>query len=232
MMRERGHNITLLLAPQRVNPRLDRSIARLKSAGLPVETADRGSAHQILRTLPEGHILSVGWPHILDEDVLERHKIALNVHPTLLPKFAGPTSGAYVILEGEESTGSTVHLMTPEADGGAILAQSNVAVDTFDTLRSMQRRVYEAEAQLVCETLETLSAGGILAQQPETPPDFRSARTPEASEIDPTKPLLELYDEIRASDPDSFPAYFFLEGKKVCIRLWREERGPGEEDMV
>ena len=232
MMQQHGHNVIRLLVPMKTSPRLEKSIARLRSVGFPIEAVDRDSAQRVLRNVQGGQILSVGWPYILDRDVLERHKLALNVHPTLLPKYAGPTSGAWVILEGERVSGSTVHVITAEPDGGEILTQSNVIVDTFDTLRSMQRRVYAAEPRLVCETLEMLSMDGIPAWKPEASPDFRAARTPEHSRIDPAKPLLELYDEIRASDPDAFPAHFFLEGQKVCIKLWRDKRLPGEEDMI
>ena len=63
--------------------------------------------------LRESQILSFGWSYILDEYVLERHKVALNVHPTLLTKFVGPTTVANVVLEDERATGLTLHLMIP-----------------------------------------------------------------------------------------------------------------------
>lgn len=123
--------------------------------------------------------------------MLEGHKVALNVHPTLLPKFVGPTTGAYAVLEDERATGLTLHLMTSEPDGGAILAL-----------------------------------------QPRTLPDFPPAPTPEASRIDPPKPVKEPHDEIRASDSDASSVHFILEGQKVRIGFWRKERSPNEEDIV
>ena len=141
--------------------------------------------------LRESQILSFGWSYILDEYVLERHKVALNVHPTLLTKFVGPTTVANVVLEDERATGLTLHLMISEPDGGAILAL-----------------------------------------QPKTLTDFPPARTPEASKIDSPKPVEESHDEIRTSDSDASPAHFFLEGQKVRIEFWREERSPHEEEIV
>jgi methionyl-tRNA formyltransferase len=58
---------------------------------------------------------------------------------------------------------------------------------------------------------------------------YPKKRRPEDSEIDPNKSLVELFDTIRACDPQDFPAFFFIEGQRVCIRLWRPER-PVEED--
>ena len=62
---------------------------------------------------------------------------------------------------------------------------------------------------------------------------FPGKRVPKDSEIDPTKPLIELVNAIRACDPDEYPAFFYVEGQKVCIRLWRPDRPPEDgEDMI
>ena len=82
-------------------------------------------------TLSESQILSFGWSYILDEYSLERHKVALNVHPALLPKFVGPTTGAYAVLEDERATGLTVRLVNSELDGGAILALQSKTLPDF-----------------------------------------------------------------------------------------------------
>jgi hypothetical protein len=44
--------------------------------------------------------------------------------------------------------------------------------------------------------------------------------------------LRELYNKIRAADPDRYPAHFYLDGEKVCVKLWRPEKPPREEDMI
>jgi hypothetical protein len=36
----------------------------------------------------------------------------------------------------------------------------------------------------------------------------------------------------RAADPDNYPAHFFVDGQKVCVRLWRPEKPANEEDLV
>jgi hypothetical protein len=50
--------------------------------------------------------------------------------------------------------------------------------------------------------------------------------------MDWNKPLRELYNEIRACDAAGYPAYFFVEGEKVCIKLWRPCKPAGEGDMI
>jgi hypothetical protein len=44
--------------------------------------------------------------------------------------------------------------------------------------------------------------------------------------------MLELWNEIRACDPDDYPAFFVIHGQKVCIRLWRPEKPEDEFDLI
>ena len=61
---------------------------------------------------------------IIPKSVLEIPKFgALNVHPSLLPKFRGPSPIQSFILSGEEKTGVTIMLMDEEVDHGKIIAQ-------------------------------------------------------------------------------------------------------------
>jgi methionyl-tRNA formyltransferase len=118
-------------------------------------------------------------------------------------------------------------------DRGPIVAQSRVALTRFDTLRSMQRKVYAAEPDLVLEALERLAQGEPLVEQIEAEAtEYPGRRTPEDSKIDPTRSIEELFDFIRACDPVEFPAFFYLEGQKVCVKLWRPDKPEDEEDTV
>ena len=49
---------------------------------------------------------------------------------------------------------------------------------------------------------------------------------------DPQQPLIELYDKIRASDPENYPAYFETNGEKVCVKIWRPDKPPEEADLT
>ena len=55
-------------------------------------------------------------------------------------------------------------------------------------------------------------------------------RYPEDSQIDPNKSLLQNFDAIRASDPENYPAFFFVDGKKIYIYL-RSESPENEESL-
>ena len=62
----------------------------------------------------------------------------LNIHPSLLPAHKGLAVHEAVLAAGESVTGCTVHLVTPDLDGGAILGQTQVAVLAGDTPATLE----------------------------------------------------------------------------------------------
>jgi phosphoribosylglycinamide formyltransferase-1 len=84
----------------------------------------------------------------------------LNVHPSLLPAFPGVDAQRQALEHGVKITGATVHIVTPELDGGPIVIQSAVPVrddDTFDTLAA---RILIEEHRIYPEAVQTMLAGG------------------------------------------------------------------------
>ena len=74
----------------------------------------------------------------------------VNVHPSLLPAFAGVMDAIEQALRaGVSTTGATVHVVTDELDAGPILAQEAVAVLPGDTVETLRLRVHEAEYRLL-----------------------------------------------------------------------------------
>lgn len=90
----------------------------------------------------------------------------LNIHPSLLPKFGG--QGMYgrhvheaVIAAGEQETGISVHLVTPEYDQGPVLAQTTVPVLAGDTADRLEARVRGLEPAFYVDVLRGIVDGEI-----------------------------------------------------------------------
>jgi phosphoribosylglycinamide formyltransferase-1 len=112
-------------------------------------------------------IVMAGFLTILSENFTNAYKNRIiNVHPSLIPKYAG--EGFYglkvheaVLAAGEKVTGATVHFVNEIPDGGEIILQKEVAVEPGDTPESLQKRVMEAAewillpkaVQTVCERM-------------------------------------------------------------------------------
>ena len=73
----------------------------------------------------------------------------LNVHPSLLPAFPGTDAAAQALAHGVKVTGCTVHLVTPELDGGPIVLQAAVPVLPDDSVESLAARILVEEHRLL-----------------------------------------------------------------------------------
>ena len=69
----------------------------------------------------------------------------INIHPSLLPAFAGLNTHQRAIDAGCQFAGATVHQVTPELDHGQILAQAVVPVLASDTAEDLAARVLTQE---------------------------------------------------------------------------------------
>ena len=135
------------------------SLERAARAGIPgyvVARKDFASNREMtvalvdkLRELNIGLVVLAGFLHILTGEMVAAFPNAiLNVHPALIPSFAGP--GCYGLhvhekaLEyGVKLTGATVHFVNEEPDGGPIVLQKAVEILEGDTPEVLQRRVME-----------------------------------------------------------------------------------------
>jgi len=83
----------------------------------------------------------------------------LNVHPSLLPAFAGVDAVGQALAHGVKVAGCTVHLVTPELDAGPIVRQAAVPVLPGDTAESLGARIRVEEHRLLPEAVSRVLAG-------------------------------------------------------------------------
>lgn len=107
------------------------------------EMADR------LRAAGVDLVILAGFLRILKAPLLDAFPgRILNIHPSLLPKYPGLNAWEQALKGGESEAGCTVHLVNEEVDGGEILAQGKVPVESGDTSESLHARIQEVEHAL------------------------------------------------------------------------------------
>jgi len=90
------------------------------------EKVDSTLAERLSEFDPE-FILVVCWPYLLSEEVCAiAKKAALNLHPSLLPKFRGANPLEDQLRAGETSFGVSLHLLSPVFDAGDIVKQNGL----------------------------------------------------------------------------------------------------------
>jgi phosphoribosylglycinamide formyltransferase-1 len=94
-------------------------------------------------------IVLAGFMRILTKPFVN-HYIGrmINIHPSLLPKYPGLNTHQRALDAGDSKAGATVHFVTPELDGGPLIASSAVDIGPEDDLQSLNRKVLAAEHHL------------------------------------------------------------------------------------
>ncbi len=105
-------------------------------------------------------ILLIGFMRILSPEFCRewKHRI-LNVHPSLLPKYAGGMDmnvHEEVLKNRETETGCTIHYVTEEVDGGPILVQKSCSVLSTDTPDSLKTKVQSLEGEAFIEAIKLI----------------------------------------------------------------------------
>ncbi len=107
-------------------------------------------------------VVCAGYMRILGEDLVRRFSgRMINIHPSLLPKHRGLDTHARALEAGDLEHGASVHLVVPELDAGAVIAQAAVPVQSSDTAATLAARVLEREHPLLIATLQLLTAGRV-----------------------------------------------------------------------
>jgi phosphoribosylglycinamide formyltransferase-1 len=107
-------------------------------------------------------IVLAGFMRILGADFVQRYTgRMLNIHPSLLPAYPGTDTHRRALADRATRHGCTVHFVTPDVDGGPIVAQADVPVRPGDDPQSLAARVLEAEHRLLPQVVGWFCAGRI-----------------------------------------------------------------------
>jgi phosphoribosylglycinamide formyltransferase-1 len=118
----------------------------------------------LARELRARHVCLVclaGFMRLVGTPLLEAFpKAILNIHPSLLPAFAGLDAQRQALAYGVKVSGASVHLVTSELDGGPIIVQAAVPVRDDDTVETLSARILIEEHRLYPEAVRIVLDGG------------------------------------------------------------------------
>jgi len=89
----------------------------------------------------------------------------INIHPSLLPKYRGPTPIPAAIINRNTMTGITIQKLAAEMDSGDILVQEIVPLDGSETTLSLSETMAQKAAVLLPGLLDEISAGTVQARE-------------------------------------------------------------------
>lgn len=164
-------------------------------------------------------IVTVSFGFILPKAVLDIPSLGpINVHPSLLPKYRGPSPIQEVLLEGEKETGITIIKMNERMDAGDILYQERFEIFDDDDAVSLSQKLSQRSGEILLEFLKKVEEGGLPEgfPQDESKATYTRVIRKEMANIDWSKSAREIVNMIRAYA--YWPvAYTHYEGKLLKI---------------
>ena len=134
-------------------------LQRAKDAGIATRTLDHKAFEgreafdsaliELIDTFNPKLVVLAGFMRILSADFV-RHYAGrlLNIHPSLLPKYKGMHTHQRALDAGDSEHGCSVHFVTEELDGGPLVVQAVVPVESDDSAQTLAQRVHTQEHRI------------------------------------------------------------------------------------
>lgn len=107
-----------------------------------------------LKSLNPDLFVVAAYGQILTAELLKIPRLgAINIHPSILPKYRGPSPIQTAILNGDKKTGVTFIKMDEKIDHGPIISQFEEPILETDTFESLAKRLFEKSAQALSDVI-------------------------------------------------------------------------------
>ncbi len=164
-----------------------------------------------------------GYGKILPTEIINLPKYgALNVHPSLLPRFRGSSPIETQILQDEKTIGVSILLMDEEMDHGPIVAQKSITPETWPMqITALENMLWQAGGSLLVESIPPFIDGSLVP----TPQDHTKATL--TKKMEKEDGLINLSDDgytnyLKFCAYGEWPGtFFFVEkgGKKIRVKI-------------
>jgi methionyl-tRNA formyltransferase len=191
----------------------------------PTKLNDGGFGTWLREWAPDVCVL-VAYGRILKQPIIDvpRHGF-INLHPSLLPKYRGPSPIQSAVLAGDTETGVTIMKLELETDAGPILLQRTHAIAPDDTTESLTAKLAPFGADMLVEGLKLIERGEAqYTQQDHARVTHCRMIAKEDARIDWRWPAAEIHNRVRGFVP--WPVAFgVLRGE--TLRIYAAHRVDG-----
>lgn len=164
-----------------------------------VVPATRARMAPLLRAYEPDTFLCFGFPWKIPAEALAVPRLgAVNGHPSLLPRYRGPSPVAWAIRSGDDELGFTLHRMDAELDTGAVLAQATSPLADEHSYEELNAKFAEIVGELVPRALARLESGDPGDEQDDSLASYAGFFGPDYVWIDWARPAEEIYRQVKA----------------------------------
>lgn len=127
----------------------------------------------------------------------------LNIHPSLLPKYRGPTPVQSALLNGDKETGVTIMVVDNKMDHGPIVAQEKYDIWPKTTYLELHDELSQLGAKLLIDSISKFISGVLKPQeQDHSQATICKIYTREDGKINWTNPGEQIFNQVRALNPE------------------------------
>jgi len=179
------------------------------------------STFELIESLNPQLIVVSTFDQIITQNIIRLPQYGvINVHPSLLPFYRGATPTVWVLLNGEEVTGVSVHFIEDEKiDSGRIILQSELRILSADTDGSLRMRLADLARHTIVEAIELIliKSKDHFPLQDESRATYFPRRTLKDAQINVNQSLNEINNKIRSMTP--YPgAYIIKNNSRYLIK--------------
>ncbi len=149
-----------------------------------------------------------------------------NLHASLLPNYRGAAPINWAIINGETKTGVTTFFIDDKIDTGAMILNSEIAIDENENAGQLHDRLMNLGCTTVVDTLELIQKGDLTTIVQKDNADIKTAYklNKENCKIDWSKPAVEINNLIRGLSP--YPAawcFFTDKSEELTVKIYESK---------
>lgn len=154
-------------------------------------------------------------------ETLSKSNTNIVIHASDLPKGKGFSPLQWQIREGKESVVLTLFEAEKDVDAGNVYLKSELSFIGTELLPELRSKMAQRIIEMCREFVSNYS--DLISKPQEGEETFYRRLSLYDDELDINKTLFDLMNQLRASDFDKYPPYFFYRGKKFHMRLECDE---------
>jgi methionyl-tRNA formyltransferase len=161
----------------------------------------------------------VSCAEIISENDRKNFLAAYVLHASDLPRGRGWSPHIWEIKNGADQITLSILEVEDVVDSGKILLKRKIPVPKHALWKEINHLLFSNEIELIEFTIKYFRKLNPSPQENLDSVTHYPRRVPKDSEIDPSKPIAEQFDQIRVCDPDRYPAFFDYLGCRYTLKL-------------
>ncbi len=186
-----------------------------------IQEKDKKNLFLILKKESPDLIITAAYGNFLKKEILDLPKYgAYNIHPSLLPKYRGPSPIQSAILNGDKKTGVSIFKMNEKMDEGDIISKEEIEIKNDEDYPNLSKRLAYLSADSLIKIIPKILNKKIkLKRQDNSKTTYTKIIEKKDGKVNWNKNANEIERKIRAFTPWPGIFTFFKKGDKKNLRL-------------